>query len=187
MDFFETVKKRKSVRSYLQTPIPDEDFRKILDAARLAPSAGNIQPWHFITVKDKDKRARIAKGCRYGKFLSESPIVIVACGDRKASRNWYAIDTAIALEHIALAATSLGLGTCWIGMFNEKNLRTMLNLPENLEIVALMSLGTPSRKHDLQAKILHTLKPRKKLDAITSLETYGKPSGLFTKEHSPQK
>ena len=174
MDLFETIRKRKSTRSYMQAPVADEALIKVLNAARMAPSAGNIQPWHFIIVKDEDKRARIAKGCRYGKFLTESPVVIVACGNKKASPRWHLIDTAIAVEHIVLAATALELGTCWIGMFNEKQIRGMLNLPERFEILALLALGYPCEKVNLSAKILHVLRPRKKLEGIVSLEIYGK-------------
>jgi len=173
LDVFETIRKRRSVRSYARTPVPDEVLVKVLDAARLAPSAGNIQPWRFIIVRDEEKRARIAKGCRYGKFLDESPVVIVACGDKKASPRWYVVDTSIALEHVVLAATALGLGTCWIGMFNKKDLREMLKLPENLEIVALMALGYPREKLDLGARVLHAVRPRKELGDIVSLEIYG--------------
>lgn len=173
LDVFETLRKRKSVRSYVQTSVTDEVLVRVLNAARLAPSAGNIQPWHFIIVKDDDKRSRIAKGCRYGRFLAESPVVIVACGDRKASPRWYAVDTAIALEHLVLAATALGLGTCWIGMFNQEDICDMLKIPKKFEVVALMALGYPREKVDLWAKILHAVKPKKKLGDIISLEIYG--------------
>ena len=180
MDVFEALTKRKSVRSYLQTPVPDDVLAKVMEAARLAPSAGNVQPWHFIIVKDEEKRVRIAKGCRYGKFLDESPVVIVACGDKRASPGWYAVETAMALEHIVIASTALGLGTCWIGMFNEEEIRDMLNLPENLEIITLIALGYPRKKVDVWAKILHAIRPRKKLEDILSVETYGeKPEWSF--------
>lgn len=173
MDALVTIMKRKSIRSYVQTPVQDEALSKIVEAARSAPSAGNIQPWHFIIVKDKEKRVRIAKGCRYGKFLSESPVVIIGCGDKKASPRWYAVDTSIALEHIVLAATALGLGTCWIGMFNEEDIHEMVNLPEDYKIIALIALGYPRKKVDLWGKILHALRPKKKLEDTFSLEIYG--------------
>ncbi len=173
MDVFETFMNRRSVRSYAQNPVPNEVLVKILDAARLAPSAGRKQPWHFIIVKDEEKRARIARGCRFGRFLSESPVVIIACGDKKGSPRWYAVDTAIALEHIVLAATALGLGTCWIGMFDEKDIHEMLDLPENFKIIALMALGYPRKTVDLSSKILNVVRPKKKLEDIVSLEVYG--------------
>lgn len=173
MDVVESFRKRRSVRSYAETPVPDEVLVDIMEAARLAPSAGSVQPWHFVIVRDEEKRRRIAGGCRYGEFLSESPVVVVACGDKKASPRWYAVNTSIALEHIVLAATSLGLGTCWIGMFDEEELRNMVNLPDKFEIIALMALGYEREKMDLKAKILHAVRPRKKLEDILSQETYG--------------
>ena len=173
MDFFEAVAKRRSVRSYEPTPVPDEALAKILEAARLAPSAANIQPCRFMVVRDKDKRAKIAEGCRFGRFLAKSPVVIVACGDKRASPRWYTVDTAIATEHLVLAATALGLGTCWIGSFSQEEIRQLLKVPENLEIVAMVALGYPRGKIDLMAKVLHFVRRRKKLTNIVSLEAYG--------------
>lgn len=172
MDTLETIKKRKSIRSYLQTPVQDEALGEILEAARSAPSAGNLQPWHFIIVRDKEKRVKIASGCRYGKFLSESPVVIIGCGNKKASPRWYSVDTSIALEHIVLAATALGLGTCWIGLFNKEEIREMVSLHRDYEIIALIALGYPRNKVDLRSKILHAIRPRKKLEDIFSHEIY---------------
>jgi nitroreductase len=175
LDVLTVLRKRKSVRSYVSDPVPDEALLTILEGARLAPSAGNIQPWHFIVIKDNETRGKIAKGCRYGKFLSESPVVIIACGNKQASSHWYPVDTAIALEHVVLGATAIGLGTCWIGMFNEQEIRTLVNLPTHLEIIALLALGYPREKTDLWARILHVIRPRKQLADILSSEQYGKP------------
>lgn len=174
MDVFEAIQKRKSVRSYEPTPIPVEKLRKVLEAARLAPSAGNFQPWQFIVVMDSDKRRRIAKGCRFGRFLVESPIVIVGCGNQRSSPRWHAIDTCIAMENLVLAATGEGLGTCWIGTFNEKEIREMLKIPSHLKIVALLALGYPRKKTDILAKVSHLIRPRKKIEKIVHLEEYDK-------------
>ena len=173
MDIFNVFKNRKSVRSYKEDPVSDDVLVKVLEAARLAPSAGNVQPWHFIVVKDKEKRQAIAKGCRYGKFLSESPVVIVACGNKEASPNFYCIDTAIALEHIVLAATALGLGSCWVGIFNKIIIREMINLPKRFEIVALLALGYPRKKIDFWRTILHSIRTQKRYGEIVSEEKYG--------------
>lgn len=174
MDVFETVQKRKSIRAYNSTPVPEEDLRKILEAARLAPSSGNIQPWHFIVVKDLEKREAMAKTGRYARFLAESPVVIVGCGDQKASPRWYMVDVAIAMQNMALTATGIGLGTCWIGSFSENKVRNLLKIPENFKIIALMALGYPRKKLDIQGKILHFVRRRKSLKKITSLDEYGK-------------
>ena len=174
MEVFEAIQKRRSVRSYEPTPVLIENLRKVLEAARLAPSAGNVQPWRFIVVIDSDKRRKIAKGCRYGRFLAESPVVIVGCGDQRASPRWYAIDTSIAMENLVLVATGEGLGTCWIGVFNEKEIREMLKIPSHVKIVALLALGYPREKLDILSKVVHLIKPKKKLRKIAYLEEYGK-------------
>ncbi len=173
MEVFEAIQKRKSIRSYEPKPIPNEKLNKILEAARLAPSAGNIQPWRFIVVLDQHKRSIIAKGCRFGRFLDESPAVIVGCGDQKASPRWHAIDTCIAMENLVLAATGEGFGTCWIGSFNEKTIREMLKIPNRLKVVALLALGYPREKLNITAKLAHFMRPRKKLERIVYLEEYG--------------
>jgi nitroreductase len=125
-------------------------------------------------VLDSFKRREIAKGCRYGRFLAESPVVIVGCGDQKASPRWCAIDTCIAMENLVLAATGKGLGTCWVGGFNENRVREMLKIPDHLKVVALLALGYPRQKLDILAKVAHLMRPRKKLEKIVYLEEYEK-------------
>jgi len=174
LDIFDAVRQRKSVRSYASTPVPEEVLVKVLEAARFAPSAVNVQPWHFIVVRDEEKRAKIAKGCKYGKFLAESPVVIVGCGNKKASPTWYVVDTSIAIEHLILAATALELGTCWIGSFNNEDIHEIVTLPEEYEVIALIALGYPREKMNTLAKVLHVIRPRKKLEEIASRETYGR-------------
>lgn len=174
MNVFEAIQKRKSIRSYESTPVPVEKLKKVLEAARLAPSAGNIQPWQFVVVTASDKRRKIAKGCRYGRFLAESPVVIVGCGNQKASPCWYAIDTCIAMENLVLAAPGEGLGTCWIGTFKEREIREMLKIPDHLKVVALLALGYPREKLDILGKVAHLIRPKKKLEKIVHLEEYGK-------------
>ena len=167
VDLFDAIRQRKSVRSYAPTPVSEKVLVRILEAARLAPSADNIQPWHFVVVRDKEKRTRIAGGCKWGKFITESPVVIIGCGNKKASPDWYVVDTSIALEHLVLAATASELGTCWIGDFDSEDLRKMLMLPEEYEIVALIALGYA---HD---KTVAVARPTKNLEEIVSRGTYG--------------
>jgi nitroreductase len=149
-------------------------LKKLLDAARLAPSAGSVQPWRFIIVTDSEKRKKIAKGCRYGHFLADSPVIIVGCGDQKSSPRWYACETCIAMENLVLAATGEGIGTCWIGAFNEKEIVEMLKIPSRLKVIALLALGYPKEKLDISAKVVHLIRPRKKLEKIAYLEEFGK-------------
>jgi nitroreductase len=173
LDIFDAIAQRKSIRSYASTPIPEDVLVKVLEAARLAPSAANLQPWHFIIITDKDRRASIAKACKYGKFLAESPVVIVGCGNKKTSPKWYVVDTTIALEHMVLSATGLQLGTCWIGSFNDKDIRSILMIPNEYEVVALIALGYTRDKIDPLAGIVHAVRPRRKLQEIISRETFG--------------
>jgi nitroreductase len=173
MEVFEAIQKRHSVRAYESTSVPEEKLMRILEAGRLAPSAGNIQPWHFIVVRDFEKRKKLAEA-RWAKFLAESPIVIVGCGDQKASPRWFMVDVAIAMQNMVLTAVSEGLGTCWVGSFDEDEVRRMLKIPDNYRIVALLAIGYPREKFDLTEKVLHLIRRRKKIEEIVSFEEFGK-------------
>ncbi|MCJ2532958.1 MAG: nitroreductase family protein [Candidatus Thermoplasmatota archaeon] len=171
MEVFDAVRARKSVRGYSSTPVPKEKLDKILESGRLAPSAMNLQPWHFIVVQDAGKREEMSKA-RYAKFLKESPVVIVGCGDRKSSPEWFVVDTTIALQNMVLTATSEGLGTCWIGSFDEEMIRKLLKIPEHLAIVALLAVGYPRKKLDIAATIVESGN-RRPAEEIVSVEEYG--------------
>jgi nitroreductase len=172
MDVFEAIEKRKSVRSYQSTPVPQETVTKLLEAARIAPSAGNIQPWHLIVVTDPEQRKALSKGT-FAKFLADAPLVIVGCGDTKASPDWYAVDTSLALENIALAATAEGLGTCFVGSFKEEDVKPVLKLPVNLSVIAMLAVGYSTDKEGLTTKLIRLVRKRKNLQDITSAQTYG--------------
>ncbi len=151
MDFFEVVGSRYSCRVYQEREVEDEKLEEIMEAARMAPSASNRQEWRFIAVRDAEKREKLATIAHNQKFLAQAPVVIaaaavtdghmMACGQAS-----YPIDVAIALEHISLAATALGLGTCWIGAFEEEPARKLLGIPSGVRVVQLMSLGYPADK-----------------------------------------
>ena len=174
MDVFEAVQERRSIRAYQDKPVPREKLEKILEAGRLAPSARNVEPWHFIAVTDKEKRKELSKGL-YAKFLIQSPLVIVACGDKKASPDWYAIDVALALENMILTAVGEGLGTCCVGSFNEKDVKEVLKIPENFEVLVMLAVGYAREKVDLSNKVLHLMRSRKTLNKVSSEESFGKP------------
>ena len=174
MDVFEAIQERRSIRAYQDKPVPRDKLEKILEAGRLAPSARNIEPWHFIAVTDDEKRKALSKGL-YAKFLSQSPLVIVACGDKKASSDWYAIDVALALENMILTAVSEGLGTCCVGSFNEKDVKEVLKVPDNFEVLVMLAVGYAREKLDLSSKVLHLMRSRKTLSEVASEETFGKP------------
>jgi nitroreductase len=173
MDVFEAVQERRSIRAYLDKPVPREKLEKILEAARLAPSARNAEPWHFIAVTDAEKRKALSRGI-FAKFLVQAPLVIVACGDKKASPDWYAIDVALAVENMVLTATSEGLGTCCVGSFSEKDVKAVVKVPEKFEVLMLLAVGYAKEKVDLSRKLLQLMRTRKTLSEVTSEEEFGK-------------
>ncbi len=160
MDFFEVIKLRKSVRKYLPEPIPIALLDEIFDAVRLAPSWRNGQCWKFVVVVDPEKKKELIRCTNVfnQSWLGQEYALVVACGDPAHSgfRNdqaYYLVDVAIALEHLVLAATALGLGTCWIGAFDEQKVKSLLNIPEGYRVVALTPLGYPAREEGWVGKI----------------------------------
>jgi nitroreductase len=143
MDVVEIIRTRRSVRKYRPETIPNEKLRIIFEAARLAPSAGNRQPWRFVVVRATDRKESLAEAANDQTFLKDAAAIVVAVGDAKVSARWHEKDTMIALEHMVLAATSLGYGTCWIGAFNEEVVKKLLKIPEKMKVVALLPIGVP--------------------------------------------
>jgi len=165
----EAIKKRQSVRSYQDKEIPEEILQQILEAGRLAPSASNRQGWKFIVVKDENLRKKLVPACKNQKFVGEASIVIVGCGTNPDyimtnGEHTYSIDLAIALDHMSLEATSLGLGTCWIGSFYQDQVKEILGVPESVRVVNLLTLGYP--------KELGTKTERKPLSEIICYDKY---------------
>lgn len=149
MDLYEAIKSRYSVRSYLNKPVEQEKLDRILDAARLAPSGSNRQPWKFVVVRDAETRKKLVPACSNQEFVGEAPVVIAGVGlmpDRMMSCGVPGdpVDVAIALEHVALAATAEGLGTCWIGSFHQDQIRALLGVPANAKVIEVMTLGYPA-------------------------------------------
>jgi len=173
MEVFEAIQTRRSIRSYLPDEVPEEKLARILEAARLAPSASNRQPWHFVVVRDAEKRKRLSEGGVFARFLHESPVVIVGCGNKWASPKWYVVDTTIAMQNMVIAATGEGLGTCWIGSFTEKQVKDMLEIPSGFTVVALLAIGYPREEKGLLSKTVRLIKARKKLGEIVSVEKFG--------------
>jgi nitroreductase len=180
MDVYEVIQTRKSTRNYESTPVPKETLEKILEAGRIAPSAVNIQPWHFIVVTSQEKRKALSKGM-FAHFLASAPVVVALCSDEKASSDWYAVDASLAGENIVLAATAEGLGTCWVGSFEEENVRTILNVPLNLRVIALLAIGYAKDRIDVTSKLSHLIHRRKSLEDIVSWESYDKKTNNLKK------
>ncbi len=146
MDVLEATRIRRSIRKYRPEPIPDEKLRTILEAARLAPSAANRQPWRFVVVEDRERRKALAKAANDQTFLGDAGAIVVAISDPEKSARWHEKDTMIALEHVVLAATALGYGTCWIGAFDEDAVKSLLKIPAKMKVVALLPIGIPDEK-----------------------------------------
>ena len=149
MKVFDAIKKRRSVRRYLDKPIEEEKIRAVLEAGRLAPSAKNLQEWRFIIVKSRKVKEKLAHAANEQIFVGQAPVIIVACAETdehvmSCGQLCYPINVAIALDHISLAAVELGLGTCWIGAFDEAKVKAILGIPDEVRVVELMPIGYPA-------------------------------------------
>ena len=169
MELKEAIEKRESIRDYEDKPIPQDKLLKVLEAARLAPSGSNRQPWKFVVVKDRQTRQKLAQAAEGQTFVGKAPVVIAAvatmpelvmiCGVEE-----YPVDLAIAVDHLTLAAVDEGLGTCWIGAFSQEKVCDILKIPKSCRTVALLPLGFP--KQPGRPKV------RKSLDEIVCYETF---------------
>ncbi len=152
MDFSELIDTRFSTRAYLPDPVEDSMLQQVLGAARLAPTAANRQPFRLIVVHTAGKEAELKK-VYSTEWLSQAPLLICACSVPSqgwkhfhTGKNYCDVDVAIVMDHLIMAATALGLGTCWIAAFNHAALNKMLRLPDELEAVVLTPLGFPAEK-----------------------------------------
>jgi len=171
MSVLEIIKKRRSIRRYREDPIPEDVLLRVLEAARLAPSGKNLQPWKFIIVKNQGLKEMLAEASFGQYFMAKAPVVIVACGlpDKcyahmgRYMKSW-PVDVTIALEHLVLQAEEENLGTCWIGAFEEKQVKSILNIPEKVRVLAMTPLGYPDEEPRFRG--------RKGLEEIISYDKY---------------
>lgn len=168
MEVLKAIKNRYSCRSYKTEPIPEEKLKKVLAAARLAPSAHNAQERKFVVVKDPEKRKEVSQAAGQG-FIAQAPVVIVAVGLEpehimSSGNPAYAIDLAIAVDHMTLVAIEEGLGTCWIGAFSQEEVKKVLGIPKEYKVVVLLPLGFPADKPGP--------KTRKNLEEIVSTDIF---------------
>ena len=152
MEFFEVVKKRRSIRKYQEGKVPKEHVERILEAAFYSPSSMNRRPWHFVVVDDRGIIQKLANTRRALRFLETAPLAIVVCGDENISSAWV-FDASIAAEHIQLAATALGLGACWGHVLGRQHseeksaedyVRELLGIPEHIRILCVIGIGYPA-------------------------------------------
>ncbi len=146
MDAIKCIKTRRSIRKYKPDKIEKEIIEDIIDCARLAPTANNIQPWEFIVVDNKEIKDQLAEITDYGKFIKEAPVcIVVFCKDTK----YYLEDGSAATQNILLAANAYGLGTCWVAGDKKPyadKIRKLLNVPEGYKLISLISMGYPAEK-----------------------------------------
>jgi nitroreductase len=169
MELLEGLKTRRSIRSYQEKEVPDEVITDLLEIVRWAPSASNNQPWRFIVIKDKERKANLRGGLRdvipVSKHIMEAPVVLVAwyAPSRLLSR-FQISDVSNGIMYLLLAAHAQGLGTCWIGWFSEERVKKVAKIPKDGKVVALITLGYPGE--------IPEPKKRKSVEEIAYRETY---------------
>lgn len=175
MDIFEVIGDRRSIRKYQDVPVEPEKIKQVLNAARLAPSWKNMQCWRFLVLTDPRRRQRLFDAFPDDnpgkKAVGMAPCLILVCADPSESGvengiEYYVADSAIAFEHLCLAAHALGLGTCWMGWYDEARIKEALGIPEAIRVVGLTPLGYPDQEPKPR--------PRKELGEIAYFEEWGK-------------
>ncbi len=167
MDILNLLKSRRSIRLYQEKPVPQDLLLQILEAGRWAPTGANLQPWHFIVVTDPETRKEIGKVARFffikSSHVEKAPVVLVLGFDTQKGK-YGRYDVTLAGGNMVTMATSLGLGTCWIGAFEESRVKEILEIPENIEVIALITLGYPEEKAEIP--------PRVELEKIVHWESW---------------
>lgn len=171
LDFLEVVKNRRSIRRYKPDRVSDETVYRLIDAARHAPSADDIQPWEFIIVRDRQVKEELSSTHAWSYFVKDASVCIVALGNERLSPSYFAIDTTCAIENLLLTAHSPGLGACWVAVYDphnpnyENHVRKVLNVPSHLRIIAMIPIGYPNER----------ARPRtlREINEILHLDSYG--------------
>ena len=155
VELFEVIKNRRSIRAYKKQDLPEGIVEKLIEAARSAPSAGNVQPWAFVVASSHDMKLSLSLAAYSQKDVEEASVVIVVCADEKRAEESYGLrgktlfcvqDTAAAIQNILLSAHALGLGSCWVGAFKEEQVRKAIKAPLGMRPVALIPVGYPDEK-----------------------------------------
>lgn len=168
MDVYEAIRSRFSVRAYADQPVEDGKLQRILDAGRLAPSARNLQSWKFVVVRDGAARQALAAAADQ-PWLAGAPVILAGVSTEPGRTMFCGVpagpvDCAIAIDHMVLAAVAEGLGTCWVGHFDQAQCRRLLNVPDSAQIVELLAMGYPAAERPA--------KRRKPLEEVVCYETF---------------
>jgi nitroreductase len=166
MDVYEAIRRRVAVKEFKPDPIPDATLRKILLAARWAPSQRNRQPWHFVVVRDPETRAKLASLTSSGPFIAEAPVAIAVAIDGARMPQF---EAGRAMENMVLTAWAEGVGTTMVGGFDKDAVKAVLGIPGEMELITVMPFGYPT--DDALARG----KRRKSLDEVAHLERFGDP------------
>jgi nitroreductase len=153
-DIFEIMEKRRSIRKYTDEAVGEDKLLKVLEAARIAPSAKNRQCWNYIVVKDRALLKRLGEATGYNPDITayeKASYILVLCADpemssKRDNKLYYLTDAGISMQQLVLAATALGLGTCWVAGFVEQPVKELLKIPDNIKVVAITPLGYPDEK-----------------------------------------
>ena len=165
MQVKDAIANRLSIRRYAQKSIPPEQMRIMFQALQLAPSANNYQNWEYVFVSDGDLKRQLIKACSHQRFVKDCTYFIAGIAD--PALKWHMVDITIALTNFTLQATALGYGTCWIGAFDEHQIKDILNIPAEKKVVICMTFGVPEGRHIARA--------RKPLEDFIYENDYGRP------------
>ncbi len=174
MDVEKVIKTRRSIRKFLSVPVEKEKIMKIIEAGSYAPCSGNIENWRFVIVQDKTKIQEIASACIEQTWISTAPVVIAVCSEMKEITQHFGLraemlysiqNCAAAIQNMLLEVTNLGLGSCWVGAFEEESIKRILEIPKDVRVQALLPIGYPDEKPPMPMKL--------KLYEITFIEAYG--------------
>jgi len=172
MEISEAIKRRRSIRTFKRKDVSEKMVEILIDSARHAPSAGNIQPWEFVIVRKQNRKRKLANAAHQA-FVEDAPVIIVVCANENLSSVGYGIrgktlfciqDTAAAIQNILLVAYSIGLGTCWVGAFNEDETKKALQAPRGIRPIAMITVGYPEN--------VPLLRERKPLNQIIHHEKF---------------
>jgi len=175
MDVMQAIADRRSIRKYKDIPVEPEKLAEVLNAARLAPSWKNMQCWRFLVLSEKERReallAAFADDNPGKKALAQAPVLIVVCADPAESEvdhgiEYYVADSAAAFQNLCLAARGLGLGTCWMGLYDENMVKDLVGIPQGMKVIGITPLGYPDQ--DPKPR------PRKELTEIAYYDEWGR-------------
>jgi len=158
MEVMEAIRRRRSIRGFADRPVEEEKLAAVLEAGRLAPSARNMQEWRFVVVRDPELRQKLVAAANDQGFVGQAPVVIVGCGTEceyrmPCGQPAFLIDVAIAMEHMALEAVEQGLGTCWIGAYKQQQIKQLLGIPTEAQVVCLLPLGYPGQEPQARPRV----------------------------------